>query len=90
MSLAVNGATNLFFGFCASLLALGAYILVLFHISGWLVLGLAVATLLGNGVILRLVRRLGALAFRQQALEAHQKRDELDPTAGLRGPPEEG
>ena len=26
---------------------------------------------------------------RQQAPEAHQKRDELDPTAGLRGPPEE-
>ena len=91
VSLAVNGATNLFFGFCASLLALGAYILVLFHISGWLVLGLALATLLGNGVILRLVRRLGALAFRQQALEADYRyalvhvRSHAESLAFLRG-----
>lgn len=91
VSLAVNGATNLFFGFCSSLLALGAYILVLFHISGWLVLSLAVATLLGNGVILRLVRRLGALAFRQQALEADYRfalvhvRSHAESLAFLRG-----
>lgn len=91
VSLAVNGATNLFFGFCASLLALGAYILVLFQISGWLVLSLAVATLLGNGVILRMVRRLGALAFRQQALEADYRyalvhvRSHAESLAFLRG-----
>jgi putative ATP-binding cassette transporter len=90
-ALAVNGATNLFFGFCASLLALGAYILVLFQISGWLVLSLAVATLLGNGVILRLVRRLGALGFRQQALEADYRyalvhvRSHAESLAFLRG-----
>jgi len=89
--LAVGGATNLFFGFCSSLLALGAYILVLFHISGWLVLSLAVATLLGNGLILRLVRRLGALGFRQQALEAHYRyalvhvRSHAESLAFLRG-----
>lgn len=68
--LAVNGATSLFFGFCASLLSLGAYIMVLVNISGLLVLSLGAAILLGNGVILRLVRRLGTLGFRQQALEA--------------------
>jgi len=90
-ALAVNGATNLFFGFCASLLALGAYILVLFQISGWLVLSLAVATLLGNGVILRLVRRLGTLGFRQQALEADYRyalvhvRSHAESLAFLRG-----
>lgn len=91
VALAVNGATSLFFGFCASLLALGAYILVLFQISGWLVLSLAVATLLGNGVILRLVRRLGALGFRQQALEADYRyalvhvRSHAESLAFLRG-----
>jgi len=91
VALAVNGATSLFFGFCASLLALGAYILVLFHISAWLVLSLAVATLLGNGLILRLVRRLGALAFRQQALEADYRyalvhvRSHAESLAFLRG-----
>jgi putative ATP-binding cassette transporter len=91
VSLAVDGATNLFFGFCSSLLALGAYILVLVQISGWLVLSLAVATLLGNGVILRLVRRLGALAFRQQALEADYRyalvhvRSHAESLAFLRG-----
>jgi len=91
VSLAVNGATNLFFGFCSSLLALGAYIFVLFHISGWLVLSLAVATVLGNGVILQLVRRLGALVFRQQALEADYRyalvhvRSHAESLAFLRG-----
>ncbi len=67
---AVASSTSLFFGFCASLLALGAYVLVLFGISGTLVLTLVIATLAGNAVILRLVRRLASLTFRQQALEA--------------------
>ncbi len=67
---AVVSSTSLFFGFCASLLALAAYVLVLFGISGTLVLTLVIATLAGNAVILRLVRRLASLTFRQQALEA--------------------
>ena len=67
---AVVSATALFFGFFTSLLALGAYILVLLSISGSLVLTLAVASLVGNGVIGGLVRRLAALGFRQQGLEA--------------------
>jgi putative ATP-binding cassette transporter len=56
-----------------------------------LVLSLAVATLLGNGVILRLVRRLGALGFRQQALEADYRyalvhvRSHAESLAFLRG-----
>jgi len=89
--LAVNGATSLFFGFSASLLSLGAYILVLVNISGLLVLSLAAATLLGNGVILRLVRRLGELGFRQQALEADYRyalvhvRSHAESLAFLRG-----
>ena len=70
MQRAVTSATALCFGFFTSLLALGAYILVLFSISGSLVLTLAVASLLGNGVIGRLVRHLAGLGFRQQALEA--------------------
>ncbi len=67
---AVVSSTSLFFGFCAALLALGAYVLVLFGISGTLVLTLVIATVAGNAVILRRGRRLAALTFRQQALEA--------------------
>lgn len=67
---AVSSATALGFGFFTSLLALAAYILLLFSISSSLVLTLAVATLLGNGVIGRLVRHLAGLGFRQQAREA--------------------
>ena len=91
VQLAVSSATTLFFGFCASLLSLGAYILVLFSISGTLVLSLAVATLLGNGVIVRLVRRLGQLGIRQQALEADYRyalvhiRSHAESLAFLRG-----
>ncbi|MFN5161785.1 MAG: SbmA/BacA-like family transporter, partial [Cyanobacteriota bacterium] len=66
----VASATGLFFGFCASLLALAAYLLVVFRISGWLVLSLLIATCLGNGLIGRMVRRLAQLGFRQQGLEA--------------------
>jgi putative ATP-binding cassette transporter len=91
VQLAVSSATTLFFGFCASLLSLGAYILVLFSISGTLVLSLAVATLLGNGVIVPLVRRLGQLGIRQQALEADYRfalvhiRSHAESLAFLRG-----
>jgi putative ATP-binding cassette transporter len=67
---AVFSATDLFFGFCTSLLSLAAYILVLFGISGALVVTLLIATLFGNGVIVQLVRRVAALSFRQQAFEA--------------------
>ncbi len=67
---AVFSSTDLFFGFCTSLLSLAAYVLVLFQISGLLVLTLLVATVLGNGVIVQLVRRLATLGFRQQSLEA--------------------
>lgn len=63
-------STSLFFGFFASLLSLTAYVLVLFSISGVLVLTLLIATLAGNAAILQLVRRLASLSFRQQALEA--------------------
>ena len=67
---AVFSSTTLFFGFCTSLLSLAAYVLVLFQISGLLVLTLLIATVLGNGVIVQLVRRLASLGFRQQSLEA--------------------
>ena len=63
-------STDLFFGFCTSLLSLAAYVLVLFQISGLLVLTLLIATVAGNGVIVQLVRRLANLSFRQQSLEA--------------------
>ena len=66
----VSSSTDLAFGFSASLLALGAYIVVLIGISTTLVFTLLIATLIGNGVIVRLVRRLAGLNFRQQALEA--------------------
>ncbi|MCP9848538.1 ABC transporter ATP-binding protein/permease [Cyanobium sp. Morenito 9A2] len=66
----VVSSTDLFFGFCTSLLSLAAYVLVLFQISGWLVLTLLVATAMGNGLIVPLVRRLARLGFRQQSLEA--------------------
>jgi putative ATP-binding cassette transporter len=88
---AVVSATALFFGFFTSLLALGAYILVLFNISGYLVLTLAVASLAGNGVIGGLVRRLAALGFRQQGLEADYRfalmhvRSHAESLAFLRG-----
>jgi putative ATP-binding cassette transporter len=64
---AVVSSTGLFFGFCASLLSLAAYVLVLFGISGTLVLTLLITTLLGNVVILRLVRRLPRSAFASRA-----------------------
>ncbi len=66
----VSSSTDLAFGFSASLLSLGAYIVVLIGISNTLVFTLLIATLIGNGVIVRLVRRLAGLNFRQQALEA--------------------
>ncbi len=90
---AVVSATSLFFGFCASLLAMAAYVLVLFGISGTLVLTLVIATVAGNAVILRLVRRLAALTFRQQALEADFRfalmhlRRHAESIAFLRGEP---
>lgn len=89
--LAVDSATNLFFGFCTSLLSLGAYILVLVSISPVLVITLALATALGNGLILPLVRHLGDLSFRQQALEADYRyalvhlRSHAESLAFLRG-----
>jgi len=67
---AVVSSTELFFGFCTSLLSLAAYVLVLFQISGALVATLLIATVAGNGVIVQLVRRLASLGFRQQSLEA--------------------
>lgn len=90
---AVVSSTSLFFGFCASLLALGAYVLVLFGISSTLVLTLVIATVAGNAVILRLVRRLASLTFRQQALEADFRfalmhlRRHAESVAFLRGEP---
>jgi len=66
----VFSATDLAFGFSASLLSLGAYLLVLLRIGPVLVFTLLVATLVGNGVIVRLVRHLAGLNTRQQALEA--------------------
>ena len=90
---AVGSATGLFFGFCASLLSLAAYVLVLFGISGTLVLTLLISTLAGNLVILRLVRRLASLSFRQQGLEADFRyalmhlRSHAERVAFLRGEP---
>lgn len=66
----VASSTDLAFGFSASLLALAAYIVVLIGISHTLVITLLITTLIGNGVIVKLVRRLAGLNFRQQALEA--------------------
>ncbi len=93
---AVVSSTSLFFGFCTSLLALAAYVLVLFGISGTLVLTLLIATLAGNAVILRLVGRLASLTFRQQALEADFRfalmhlRRHAESIAFLRGEAREG
>ena len=67
----VDGATSLFFGFSTSLLSFAAYILVLVKVSGWLVLTLLISTLLGNGSIALLVRRLANLTVQQQRLEAN-------------------
>ncbi|MEI8251784.1 MAG: ATP-binding cassette domain-containing protein [Synechococcus sp. ELA057] len=66
----VFSATDLAFGFSASLLSLGAYLVVLLRIGPVLVVTLLVATLVGNGVIVRLVGHLAGLNTRQQALEA--------------------
>ncbi|KEF41095.1 MAG: hypothetical protein ER33_13305 [Cyanobium sp. CACIAM 14] len=90
---AVVSSTGLFFGFCASLLSLAAYVLVLFSISGILVVTLLVTTLAGNALILRLVRRLASLSFRQQGLEADFRfalmhlRSHAESVAFLRGEP---
>lgn len=87
----VFSATDLAFGFCASLLSLAAYLLVLLGIGPWLVISLLVATLLGNGLILRLVRRLAGLSVRQQGLEADYRyalvhvRSHAESLAFLRG-----
>lgn len=84
-------SSDLLFGFCASLLSLAAYLLVLLRISGWLVLALAVATLIGNGSIAGLVRRLARLSARQQGLEADYRyalmhlRSHAEGVAMLRG-----
>lgn len=93
---AVFSSTELFFGFAASLLALAAYVLVLFQISGWLVLTLLITTVAGNGVIVQLVRRLASLGFRQQSLEADFRfalmhvRSHAEGIAFLRGEAREG
>lgn len=87
----VFSATDLAFGFCASLLSLAAYLLVLLGIGPLLVITLLVATLLGNGLILRLVRRLAGLSVRQQGLEADYRyalvhvRSHAESLAFLRG-----
>lgn len=87
----VFSATDLAFGFCASLLSLAAYLLVLLGIGPGLVVTLLVATLLGNGLILRLVRRLAGLSVRQQGLEADYRfalmhvRSHAESLAFLRG-----
>ncbi|MEI6828661.1 MAG: ATP-binding cassette domain-containing protein [Synechococcaceae cyanobacterium ELA445] len=93
---AVLSSTELFFGFCTSLLSLAAYVLVLFQISGLLVLTLLIATVAGNGVIVQLVRRLASLGFRQQSLEADFRfglmhvRSHAEGIAFLRGEVREG
>ena len=69
----VSTSTELAFGFGASLLSLAAYGLVLLGLGPALLLTLLLATLLGNGAILRLVRGLARLNSRQQALEAHYR-----------------
>ena len=87
----VFSATDLAFGFCASLLSLAAYLLVLLGIGPLLVITLLAATLLGNGLILRLVRRLAGLSVRQQGLEADYRyalvhvRSHAESLAFLRG-----
>lgn len=87
----VFSATDLAFGFCTSLLSLAAYLLVLLGIGPVLVLTLLLATLLGNGLILRLVRRLAGLSMRQQGLEADYRfalvhvRSHAESLAFLRG-----
>ena len=84
-------STDLLFGFCATLLSLAAYVLVLVGISGWLVLALAVATLVGNSSIASLVRQLSGLSVRQQGLEADYRfalmhlRSHAEGVAMLRG-----
>jgi vitamin B12/bleomycin/antimicrobial peptide transport system ATP-binding/permease protein len=89
----VASSTDLAFGFSASLLALAAYIVVLFGISTTLVVTLLVATLIGNGLIVKLVRRLSGLNFRQQALEAEFRfalvhiRNNAEKIAFFRGEP---
>lgn len=87
----VFSATDLAFGFFASLLSLAAYLLVLLGIGPVLVITLLAATLLGNGLILRLVRRLAGLTVRQQGLEADYRyalvhvRSHAESLAFLRG-----
>ena len=87
----VASSTDLAFGFSASLLALAAYIVVLIGISNTLVVTLLIATLIGNGVIVKLVRRLAGLNFHQQALEAEFRfalvhiRNNAEKIAFLRG-----
>lgn len=87
----VFSSTELLFGFCGSLLSLAAYVLVLVGISGWLVLALAVSTLIGNVSIATLVRRLTGLSVRQQGLEANYRyalmhlRSHAEAVAMLRG-----
>ncbi|MFM7268180.1 MAG: ABC transporter ATP-binding protein/permease, partial [Cyanobium sp.] len=88
---AVAGATTLAFGFFTALLALVAYLLVLWSISSTLLLALALASLAGNLVIGRQVRRLAMIGFRQQALEADYRfalvhvRNNAESLAFLRG-----
>ena len=89
----VASSTDLAFGFSASLLALAAYIVVLIGISNTLVITLLITTLIGNGVIVKLVRRLAGLNFRQQALEAEFRfalvhlRNNAEKIAFFRGEP---
>lgn len=88
---AVFSSTDLLFGFCGTLLSLAAYVLVLVGISGWLVVVLALATLIGNVAIAGLVRRLSGLSVRQQGLEADYRfalmhlRSHAEGVAMLRG-----
>ncbi|KMM16506.1 ABC transporter ATP-binding protein/permease [Synechococcus sp. GFB01] len=87
----VFSSTDLLFGFCATLLSLAAYVLVLVGISAWLVLALAIATLIGNVSIAGLVRQLSGLSVRQQGLEADYRfalmhlRSHAEGVAMLRG-----
>lgn len=88
---AVAGATSLGFGFFTALLSLVAYLLVLWSISRSLLLALALASLAGNLVIGRQVRRLAMISFRQQGLEADYRfalvhvRNNAESFAFLRG-----
>lgn len=87
----VFSSTELLFGFCATLLSLAAYVLVLVGISGWLVVALVVSTLIGNVAIATLVRQLAGLSVRQQGLEANYRyalmhlRSHAEAVAMLRG-----